>query len=209
MGNFSSELSRHHTYRTAATCVVVASLAALPLSAAQLRAFDLFGIELGAPLKVPDCNEVAIPTFMCWKPAVKPLGDYIGVKAAEKREIHIYYGGKEPDLAQPIFFNADIIDGHVHGITVLTKGLKVQTSVLAQLETKFGKPSASSVETAQNVFGAKFQILHASWISSGSLVTFIGRLPDQDAGAIVAKTARVLDMERAEREKSNEGIPRL
>lgn len=177
--------------------------AAIPKSA------ELFGVILGAKPSVPDCGGLVFPSKMCWKHGVAPLRDILGIKPGEARDIQILFGEKTPEFVQGLGFGATMIDGKIESVRILTTGLRVQFMVLAQLETKFGKPSGSRVERAQNGFGAVFEILHASWVLGGTTVTFVGRTSEGDYGAIVAETAKYRAINAAESAKANQGVPRL
>lgn len=178
-------------------------------NAAAPKPIELFGVMLGAKPSVPDCGGLVMPTHMCWKQGATPLRDILGPKPGEVRDISVFFGEKTPDFVEQFGFSGKLIDGKIEGVAILTKGLQVQIRVFAQLSTKFGKPLGSRIEHAQNGFGAVYDIFRASWLLGGTLITFVGREPDDDYGVIRAETAKLRAIDAADAIRANQGVPRL
>jgi hypothetical protein len=172
------------------TLSAVALLVAAGTVGAQSAAVDtVFGIGLGVPLSIPECER-----------------DHIGYKV---RTASVCYqhplGPKDPGPHVYIEFpiserpamgtkhSALISDGIVDRLSFYTLGIKYQDSDLGQLTQRFGEPSFISRPSLQTAGGAKFEGINARWEKPGYVVTFKSYTKRYDEGLVELETERLIE----------------
>lgn len=177
---------------------IIAAAAILTLvtgagAAATKPRASLFGISLGSPLSLPGCpldtsfgvSSVArdrIPE-MCWD-------DSRAVSIPADGSVEVYFAsGNSPSFIQFGSITVATRAGNVDKINVFTRGVSSQDEVLSTLVQKYGKPAVLKSAAESNMMGAKFDVIHATWIlGMGDKVQLMGALDKFTDGAIVAET---------------------
>jgi hypothetical protein len=167
---------------------------------------SIFGIQMMTPISLPQCEFSPIarkhPEAFKGDLSVDPY-DYGTSEVCYKRTgsramsseppldelVNIQFpSGKEPQLASSV--SAKIIGGTVQEIVFSTHGIATQGLVLAALEQKFGNPDTQNTRTEQNGFGAKFDVINASWMVPNDIsVTFQGAVTRVDNGMVTIQSA--------------------
>lgn len=101
------------------------------------------------------------------------------------------------------------ISGKIESVAFGTDGLRVQQSVYAQLLEKFGAPTTTRVEEAQNAFGARFEIRQAFWDFGSFTVKFYGSDGRIDHGGVEMKSAKYAAKEHAWKQRQQTTEPKM
>ena len=177
---------------------------------------SIFGIQMMTSMSIPECQFSSIalkhPEAFKGNSIVEPY-DYgtkeicykrIGSRAGSAEPLvnellNVEYPfDKQPQLAT--YVSAQVVDGRVQGVTFSTHGVRTQELVLSSLEQRFGKPTNLITTTEQNGFGAKFEVIRASWAMPNDItVTFQGAASRFDAGLVSILTSAA----RAQQEQKN------
>jgi hypothetical protein len=174
----------------------------------EANPLTIFGIRMMEDVSIPECPAFAEPakwrkkyrttaypyapptSGICYRRSDRTKSGTNGPLAFETLEIQ-FAQGTEPALAYGV--DALAIDGKIHAVKWFTRGASQQDMVLASLTQKFGKPAATSVDSKQNGYGAKFDAVRASWnLPQTVTVVFegIGANLNQGTVAVMSKQAR-------------------
>jgi hypothetical protein len=174
----------------------IAALCFLVASGVEAQTLpSLYGIQLGEPLAVPECEmhqsiggwrQVGAIRAQCFE---RGSNGAPGSPPPSEGFVFVHW----PALAGPQItkerVSVSLLDGVVQRIEVFTSGEPVQELAMEQLHAKFGRPSNSSTVPMQNRLGARFEALSANWnLSDGVAVQFIGIGGILDRGSLVLAT---------------------
>jgi len=144
---------------------------AAPTPPAPGGAIAIFGVDLGAPLTLPQCadpNPLKVDAT-CWTYEFPPIeGIPPTATQFEFRALHFPNGsalGSDITAMVPA-------SGEVKFITLATAGVSDQDYVLAQLTAKFGKPTQLQHVSVQNRMGAAYVVIRAVWDLPSCFVQF-------------------------------------
>jgi hypothetical protein len=172
----------------------------LPLLCLTMHAFasppTVYGIQLGAPPAFSECEKrqygaywaYAAPTSLCLQAPQASAGNL-----DLSRTVMIAFPfSQRPANASGSTIGAVLVDGNVEALVISTLGYQFQDNILSDLTTKFGTPTSSQTLGASNGFGAKFQIVLATWDQGDDLqATFLGQVPGApNSGEIVIGTRK-------------------
>jgi len=98
-----------------------------------------------------------------------------------------------PDALKPSFIKEGRVMAILSGkqmeyLMVLTDGVEVQEDAYAQLVEKYGQPARREVKTLQNGFGARFDVISATWRFERFVVSFDGATDSLAKGRIAVIT---------------------
>jgi|SRR5665213_1179800 len=178
-----------------------------PASAAESRQkASLYGIELGTPLNIPQCpggeiNPLLVHTS-CKNQTIK-------AEDGETKWLVVFPFFHSPPMVSDQVLLVTTISGRVEAISFATDGVRVQDEIFRQLVAKFGSPTASRVDAAQNAFGAHFQIRRARWVFDGFTVSFDGSDGKINGGAVAIKSAKFTAAERALQTRRSATEPKM
>lgn len=185
----------------------------------------LFGVVLGKPIAMPECeleprdlSVVGALNLLPRRYAMRHLRE--PRQACYTRIEPKLVGSSQPLGTEPIVVNYPpaelprflfekrlrlaLIDGKVESAGFYTHGHVVQRETLDALATKFGPPSRQRVETWQNDFGARIEILVAGWDRPrGTTIDFRGD-GDGAHGHVIARTAAGNQALRRQGERARE-----
>ena len=178
---------------------------------------SLYGIQLGDPLAVEECNRrlflgrweydtVNTKKVPCYRQGFLVSPD-TPITNARVFVMWPVFGG--PDIAKHGTAAVRIVGGKVHRVEIETHGVRVQEVAFDQLVQKFGKPTASKTVPVQNRMGAQYQSIQAEWQVGEATVTFYGMTLSLDAGLVVVETPLGRDTEKAANEKLFGNKPRM
>ena len=161
----------------------------------------VFGIQLMAPINIPECQ---ISPTVLKHPDIYKRNSFFDRYSYSSTTICYERIGSRGGSNEPLSNEAvnvqfpfkqepqwdtavsvELINGRVEGVSFSTHGVATQQLVLSSLEQKFGKPTSLTTVSKQNGFGAKFDVISASWsLSSKITVTFEGAATRIDAGTV-------------------------
>jgi hypothetical protein len=170
------------------------------LAAAPAGALDneLFGLRLGAELKIPECprqanapsSDEGVPavtmTSACYKPK-QPAARGRLTGAFDYEMPYANWPGVANDLS-PIVGYA--IDGRVEHVEFRTFGIRNGEEVLRFLEKKYGKPAQLQRENVKTSGGVTFQSIRAGWRSPALFVDFDSARENLDLGSVRVYTKK-------------------
>lgn len=154
---------------------------------------EIFGIRLGAPLSLPACS-------------AHYAAD--GRPACVTKTTSFHFDPAYADY-QVTLDNLDLTmltwkvglstyRGEVVEIHVGTSGFQNEEVALANLAGKFGTPTEVSHHQVQNLYGAIFDVGHASWrFSDGSQVTYASDIGPLGEGDIIGVSKTEQDLQAA------------
>jgi hypothetical protein len=166
---------------------------------------SVFGISLGEPLALPECEKSEPPSSANgyrYEPRPKPrqacfislaelkIHDRVAIDFPENERPTVTRGGGWFGV------EATLIDGKVEGIKFGTFGIRNDSLVLEALTTKYGKPTDLITSKVQNGFGASFDVSTASWLLPGPVdpkltVVFRSSCSDKlDEGCVTIDTKK-------------------
>src|SRR6185503_13999533 len=98
-----------------------------------------------------------------------------------------------PDSAKPDFVSGGsafvvTIEKRLEVLQLQTNGVRDQQAAFDALVAKYGAPELRRIETLQNGFGAKFDVIRAGWKFDRIVVTFSGSVGDFSKGTITVMT---------------------
>lgn len=148
--------------------LIAASVASAPVS--------VFGIDLGAPLSVPECQggQPAVGRFAFYlrnyknpsgTPCYKRLSAQGNNMPPVNETVHVQFPSGER-LAAMNYDNivvVQLLEGKVAFARFNTRGTVFQDDDLATFTAKFGKPAILESLPLQNGFGAKTTAISAGW----------------------------------------------
>lgn len=170
--------------------VAAAVAAVIGLCGPCYGATMLFGLTLGAPLQLPQCDFQLLPKMPTC--VAKARGG-----SSEDREIH-FAMSEAPDMVRAGVAYPFERDGRMLGIFFETDGVNNQHAVLDALEKKFGKPTSVVRRDVGNLAGARFGALGARWKRSEFTVVFRTGEDRVDRGTVEIMTAEGLRIRAAE-----------
>ena len=166
---------------------------------------DIVGIELGAPLTVPECkktSELGFPsyastgvTYPCFRdytelvthPTVRTKPDLPrGPEHNTTFQVELGPSAVPPGVSDTA--SILMIDGVPRQVALSTSGVSVQQDILALLTAKYGKPSSLDIDHLQNAMGAQYESIKASWQLATMRVIFSGMVSRADGGVILVTT---------------------
>jgi len=159
---------------------------------------DIVGLSIGGPLTLEECSTTqlaGITTYeMSYSVDSKPcyqnrqmVGRGLGGLDPEGHLVHFVLGDT-PYQIKSDFALGIVVSGKLEGVTLYTRGLDVQATVLEMLTEKYGKPSEVSTEKWQNRMGASFDGVVAKWRFTDLDVSFTGLGSSLDSGYISVET---------------------
>lgn len=160
---------------------------------------SVFGIQLGVPLSVPECQtmaghpdwyDVSQPRTCFHKPVT--LNDHY----LPTNEID-FADDATPLMVKYARIYAYVIDGKVAGIEFVTDGVDVQDYVLVELVKKFGPADGVNHSAAVGPFGRTVSVLDAKWSKGGYTVTFEGAGDKLNYGWVKVLTPPVIAANKA------------
>jgi hypothetical protein len=168
---------------------------------------SVFGINIGKPLDLPDCEQDGKMDLLNIKSACV-IGKNTIKKAWGTDDVSFAF----PQEALPSYvkslsmgLGAELIDGNVESIAFGTNGESVQDDVFSDLKKKFGKPTSFRKVPLQNRFNVKVIGLEARWHKNGIYVEFNGIEDSIDWGRVEISTDKYLkvykDWEKLENSK--------
>jgi hypothetical protein len=191
--------------------VGLAVLLVAAVAPAKRRA-ELFGLELGAPVALPECPVRLIvsnlPASLDRSAVAEPCV-YKAPGSDDQLQLHFKLQNIPPYFGTSGFVLLRMHDGRLASIYVPTNGIKSQDELFAQLRAKFGKPVDLKITTEQNMMGAKFRVVRATWKVGTDFVRLAGTSDSFTEGSIMAVTADHLDREIKAQEQRDSERPRL
>ena len=172
--------------------MIAALLAAATVAASPPT---VLGLQLGAPLSLPECPLLRAPdiyeppdmaTAECW--AAMPNAQHETLIVLPEAKLLTY------DYLEQVH-GVRVIDGNIECIDLSTRGHTAQDAAMAILIEKFGQPTKQSSTAVQNGFGAIFLARSAQWNRDGYVVKFDGVDSSLDQGRITIRTAKCMDYE--------------
>ncbi len=187
----------------------------LIITCSQSRAESIFGIELGAPFTLRNCDK-----------ADTDMGENKGAGLCNDKHLESTapWGAIRHNISkpfsmtqfapwgfQPYGFSVTEFEGVVTDITIATYGYDWQEDVLKDLITKFGKPTTIKRVLFQNLFGVKINGIKAHWVKPTYSVEFKGVSEARDTGFIIITTTAGKREERIAEKWRNEnsGAPKM
>lgn len=146
----------------------------------MLMAATVFGLPLGQPFTVPECpKDVGEFAALCAQSYDQAAGGGIFLNF--------------PTQATPAVMSSSVAvvtvkGGNLVGVEFNTLGVTNQDFVLVELSKKYGKPTAMTKSTIQNISGAEFTRLHATWSLPDSYVDFDSAPLTIDLGLVTIVT---------------------
>jgi hypothetical protein len=151
----------------------------------------IYGLEFGRPITLADCPLNQALTRIDQRKTYEVLADAHCQKDPEKV-------GDEPVPAVEINWPrnnwplgmkwgrayAIVLDGALAGFHFQTNGAGSQDFMMEQLTEKYGKPTAVSHDRVQNLAGAAFDSITATWRGADVDVTFYGTFRTLDRGDV-------------------------
>ena len=126
-------------------------------SAAVATLPSVFGLQLGAPIALPECvRMVATVTEPGVRPPYRPdqnrtcqrLPREYGPTSANDGAI-VFAPGARPEIVGSNAVGVTVIDGRLEGISAITLSYNVAAEIVRQLTSKFGPPSGTGSETVE------------------------------------------------------------
>ncbi|MGC4076890.1 MAG: hypothetical protein QM702_07615 [Rubrivivax sp.] len=157
---------------------------------------SIFGLQLGAPMGLQECEKVKTATTVIYRPAVTvpcfkrlwsstetgPVGTGTVAISLPIDQIPSPMSGTE--------VMALVLDGNIEGVGFNTAGIRTQDLALAELTTKFGPPDSLERRPAKNSPGATFDVIYATWSQSGPVVSFEGASGNIASGFVTVDTPK-------------------
>lgn len=229
-GTQSSSMARPAKADTSAVKVVhpVPSAAAAPVEGSPETA--IYGIALLKPLKGFDaCPNEPMPAnepglhsefekrrYTASKAPCFHHGDFArvggGAPTGTETLNIVWPDDKVPEMCQYVFceMSVKIVNGVVHDIKIVTRGISTQERDYGLLVDKFGAPATKKIKTLQNGMGATFDTIQAVWARpDGVTIIFDGELGDLDRGQLWVVSAQEVARLSAQKAKADEGKPQL
>lgn len=160
--------------------VVFLLLGSLAIAPAVALDNELFGLRLGAELKIPECprqanapsSDEGAPAVTMTSACFKPKQPTARGRLTGEFDYEMPYAswpGVANDLS-PIVGYA--MNGRVERVEFRTFGIRNGDEVLRFLEKKYGKPAQLQRENVKSSGGVTFQSIRANWRSPNLFVDF-------------------------------------
>lgn len=150
---------------------------------------SVFGIALHKPLDIPECEKTENGGSQLI--GEKRMCVISGRTRTDvcRQNVEIFF----PDNLKPYYFKmmsiyVVLIEDNVESVEFPTLGESVQKEVLADLKTKYGKPSKIRSVPYKDIFGRKFSGTEANWKKQNFSVSFIGIIDEIDDGGVSVYT---------------------
>lgn len=178
-----TSFNRHRFRFVVALCVAVVCVPC----AAQVGA--VFGIQLGRPLNVPECDRSAI--------SIQRAADAAGTCF---RKLYSFDpDGRKGDAAiafptadAPAWLSGAYVtrssDESVESILVETIIKADQLQVMRDLVAKYGKPASSNTAIMRNALGEQWPVVSATWTDGAARVLFTSAVTPSSTGTIKVTT---------------------
>ncbi|MGH6973501.1 MAG: hypothetical protein ACRED6_02615 [Stellaceae bacterium] len=99
--------------------------------------------------------------------------------------------------------------GLIVSVAFSTEGIRVQDAVYHQLVDKFGAPTQTRIDQAQNAFGARFEVRNAQWDFGAFTVKFYGSDGRIDHGGVEMTSATYAAAEAKWKTHQNATEPKM
>ncbi len=175
----------------APVAAAAAALLAVPAAeAANAPDVRFFGVELNRPIPFPECQKRNVGMTTYYPDYIHPgLSCWKGNKFdAGMREILFSRGDCPQMLALSCSMDVRLVNERVVSIEVFTVGVTTQERDLAQLSSKYGKPSSTSRSAVSNFSGTKYDSQNALWIFDDVVIEQHGVEERLDRGRITVQT---------------------
>lgn len=161
----------------------------------------VFGLQLGAPIALPECARSASDNYSIEQSQDCEHKPGVEVPAMPERGIVAFLPAKMPAILSSNWIFTTVLDGKLEGLDASTLKYTVAEGVVDELTRKFGAPTSRDTETI-SVEGIPFPGLHVTWVRPGYTVEYHSvRRTNLDKGQLVIETdkarARRLERERA------------
>ena len=170
---------------------------------------SVFGIELGKPLRAPECPIAKIgrhtytytrpDSTVCFKRhefLFSPTFDHLVTTLPLNETISLVFP-KVPAIMRGDELGAMVVNGNVEYVAFNTMGVAAAADALAALQAKYGAPTSQVAGEAQNLVGAKFPTITATWVLSDLSVSFQSVGTKVDIGDVVIGTAKGMAARKA------------
>lgn len=170
----------------------------LVLFAGSASAADMtvFGLPLGAPLTVSECERHKFSPY----PYIPSMSGPCFERVTGNPYFWIKYPpSQSPKLAFLGAVVATVIDGNLEGVHFSTMGNRNGDIVFAELVKKYGEPTTLERRPVQTRAGAKLETINAEWKLDDLRVTFEETTDRIDRGMVMIHTmkgASALDAHR-------------
>jgi len=155
----------------------------------------VFGLQLGSDLVLPECKKTSsdgkldfhyeiISRVWCYRRTDPNNQSQLG---NEYVQIEVPFADRTPVFPANEIIGC-VLNGKLEGMAFRTLGLVTQPDVLAKLSAKYGKPTTSATNEVQNLMGAKFESVYATWQFSNLLVEFQGTAGSLNQGSVSVRT---------------------
>lgn len=164
---------------------------------ARAKCESFFGIEIGKPFSVRECEPTDFEKS-------QKVGQSLCTRSSGSSVIQHPWGATTHQIQKPIgmefaawgfppfgFFVKEF-QGEVVEISVATFGMNVQSEALTDLITKLGKPNSLRKSIVENKFGAKFEKITANWNGNGFNVNLNGIDGSTDIGFITIEADSII-----------------
>jgi hypothetical protein len=174
-------------YRALASALTVAIAVTSNAVAADQT---VFGIQLGEPLSLPECERTGSGYSLLVKAVCFESLSAIP-SSEEMRTIRIRFPlNDSPNLVSGGVLLAQVIGGRLEGVGFNTAGLRNQEAALTALKQKYGEPRALVPKTVKNRLGASFETFDALWETPEIQVTFQSVASSLDSGLVNIDTRK-------------------
>lgn len=152
----------------------------------------LFGIPFNEPLTLPECP---------WEEESSQTREYISLgwdrtcfsrlrgigEPVDDGSYSIHFPWEErPSMGK---VSAEVVDGRIQQLSVITEGPLSQERVLRDLTVKFGAPQSINRPTVEKTGGGVYEAIDAEWmLSDGAHVSFRSGLNNLQVGAVIIST---------------------
>ncbi len=182
---------------------------------------SVFGLTLGQPVSVPHCSEhredvsrlfgpkqyriyVTMPpgAEMCYGKTDSLFGVW-----AKNFDVNGLISSKPfPDFVEASMLEVALNGPILEGIRISTNHALPPEGILAALSGKYGEPTMLSVEELSNAYGARLNVIYASWrFSTGAELRFNSGTSLTGPGSITAKSSEFVRgdeaLEKAEHDR--------
>ena len=154
-------------------------------TAAYAADVSVFGLKLGQPLPMPECERSARGDYAemtrqtCFQSKFR--GGRISIKFPYEQK---------PQIVAEDTIYCIVVDGILEGIQFETLGLSIANRVLTELTNKYGKPLSVQRPIIQNRMGAQFDSVDAVWHLPNLRVFFYGVMHRLDSGMVYIHTLK-------------------
>jgi hypothetical protein len=177
-----------------------------------------YGLELGKPLSVPECEKrlsisgrqleySTTPNFMCAQTPGMPQSTPSDFSRGAVIRFPFL---KSPTHLKDGWMSVFSDGGVVQAIRAYTRGLESQESLMRDLTAKYGPPTNTTISKVKTRIGAEFDNITATWDISDSLqVQYLGMLASLDQGVIFVGSKRGLADYLARQKASEQRQPKM